>query len=158
MLTTAFSTPASSRRSSTWSISGLPATSTSGFGLRSVSGRMRVPSPAASTMAVFGMCASPGMRSDRLEDRHVDAVPAVERRQRGMRQRALQIAPHARQVAQVLRLAVAAVEAGEDAEDFRGALRSERRIDAREGGRVELLVGVAARAGVTRQKRDLHHL
>ena len=36
-------------------MSGLPATFTSGFGIVSVSGRMRVPSPAASTMAQRGV-------------------------------------------------------------------------------------------------------
>ena len=36
-------------------MSGLPATFTSGFGIVSVSGRMRVPSPAASTIAQRGM-------------------------------------------------------------------------------------------------------
>ena len=37
-----------------WSISVRPATSTSGFGVVSVIGRMRLPRPAANTMAVFG--------------------------------------------------------------------------------------------------------
>jgi hypothetical protein len=36
-------------------MSGLPATFTSGFGIVSVSGRIRVPSPAASTMAQRGV-------------------------------------------------------------------------------------------------------
>ena len=43
--------------------------------------------------------------------------------QRRMRQRALQIGPYARHVTKILRLAVAAVEPGEDAEDLGGALR-----------------------------------
>jgi len=50
---------------------------------------------------------------------------------------------------QILRLAVAAVEAGEDAEDLGGALRGERRIGHGEARRVEACVGGAARAGVT---------
>ena len=53
-VTTAVVTPTSARRSSTWSSSGLPATGTSGFGNASVRGRMRVPRPAASTMARVG--------------------------------------------------------------------------------------------------------
>src|SRR5258708_13791429 len=48
-------TPASASLSSTWSSSGLPATGTSGFGIRSVSGRMRTPRPAARTMARVGL-------------------------------------------------------------------------------------------------------
>ncbi len=53
-LTTAVSTPASASRSRMWSIRARPATSTSALGRVSVKGRMRVPSPAARTMAVFG--------------------------------------------------------------------------------------------------------
>ena len=59
----------------------------------------------------------------------------VERRQRRMRQRALQIAPYARHVTQILRLAVAHVEAREDAEDLAGALRRERDVDLDEAAR-----------------------
>ena len=62
-------------------------------------------------------------------------------RQRRMRQRALQIAPYARQMTQILRLAVAPLEPGENAEDLGGALRGERGIGAREGRRVEGRVG-----------------
>src|SRR5688572_22870747 len=43
--------PAAARRSSAWSISGLPATRTIGLGWLAVSGRIRLPSPAASTIA-----------------------------------------------------------------------------------------------------------
>ena len=53
-LTTARSTPAACSRSSMWSIRALPPTSTSALGRSLVSGRMRVPRPAASTIAVFG--------------------------------------------------------------------------------------------------------
>src|ERR1044072_6282941 len=48
-------TPASPSLSSTWSSSGRPATGISGFGIRSVSGRMRRPRPAARTMALVGL-------------------------------------------------------------------------------------------------------
>jgi hypothetical protein len=53
-LTIAVSTPAMASRSSAWSISGLPATATNGFGMRSVNGRILVPNPAAKTMALGG--------------------------------------------------------------------------------------------------------
>src|SRR6201994_2556032 len=48
-------TPASPSLSSTWSSRGRPATGTSGFGIRSVNGRMRKPRPAARTMALVGL-------------------------------------------------------------------------------------------------------
>ena len=50
-LTTTRSTPAAASRSSAWSSNALPASVSSGLAVRSVSGRMRVPSPAASIMA-----------------------------------------------------------------------------------------------------------
>src|SRR5580704_12601449 len=53
-LTTAWLTPASASLSSAWSSSARPATCTSGFGIRSVKGRMRTPRPAARTMALAG--------------------------------------------------------------------------------------------------------
>ena len=52
-LTIAVVTPTAASLSSTWSISGLPASGTSGFGMRNVKGRMRSPSPAASSIAVL---------------------------------------------------------------------------------------------------------
>ena len=54
-LTTARRTPAACSLSRPWSISALPATSISGFGVVAVSGRIRLPSPAAMIMAVSGM-------------------------------------------------------------------------------------------------------
>ena len=72
---------------------------------------------------------------------------SLQRRQRRMRQRALQIAPYPRDVSEILRLAVAPVEPREDAEDFRGALRGERGVGLDELGRVELRIGSAARCG-----------
>ena len=50
-----------------WSIMVRPAIGTSGFGRLSVTGRMRVPSPAANTMAASGM-------------RPVDAVSLIQPR------------------------------------------------------------------------------
>jgi len=47
-----------------------------------------------------------------------------------MRQRALQVAPDTRQVAQILWFAITALEAGEDAEDLGSTLRRQRGIGA----------------------------
>ena len=44
-------------------MSGLPATGTSGFGMRSVIGRMRSPRPAASTMAFMRHLPAPPTRA-----------------------------------------------------------------------------------------------
>src|SRR3981081_3942154 len=60
---------------------------------------------------------------------YVRLIPSFERAQRRVRQRPLQIAPYAREMPQVLRLAAAAVEPGEDTEDFRGGLGHQGRID-----------------------------
>ena len=118
--------------------------------MRSVSGRIRSPRPAASTIAVRGVVGIEisSLRSRRLAGvrrRHVLAVPVPQRRQRRMRQRALQIAPYPRDVSDVLRLAVAAVEPREDAEDFRSALRRKRGVEPDELGRLEIGVDLAAR-------------
>ena len=72
-----------------------------------------------------------------------------------MRQRALQVIPYARHVAQILRLAVAAVEAGEDAEDFCRALRRQRRIKLGEAGGVEFRIVLEAGADVAAEQRHL---
>src|SRR4051812_17668210 len=72
-----------------------------------------------------------------------------------MDQRTAQIAPDARQMTQVLRLAVAPVEAGENAEDLGGTLRAERHIELHEGTGVETLVGVEPRLHVAAEQRDL---
>src|SRR5450756_933107 len=50
--------PARTRFSMCEAISGLPPTSNSGLGVRSVSGRMRSPRPAASSIAIMGLCLS----------------------------------------------------------------------------------------------------
>src|SRR5262245_40492898 len=97
---------------------------------------MRVPSPPASTMARRGAMAVWGgapisilrSESDRLQRRNVLTVPFIERPHRRMRQRALQVGPYAWHVTQILRLAVAQVEAGEDAENLAGALGRERYV------------------------------
>src|SRR5581483_57689 len=131
-------------------MSGLPSTFTRGFGIASVSGRMRVPKPAASTMAVRGIVRDGAMSSfsDGLQRRHIRRVPGLQRCQGWMFQRALEIAPYARDVTQILRLAVAAIEPREDAEDLRRALRREGGIEPRELRRVECRVRRAPRAHV----------
>src|SRR6266540_7539488 len=93
-----------------------------------------------------------------LAARQVDVVPRLERRQRRVAEGALQIAADAGQMAQVLRLAVALVEAGENAEDLRGALGRERRIDHREGGEVEGGIGGPPRPYVTAEQLELELL
>ena len=62
-LTTALSTPAAASASRPRSSRVLPAIGTSGFGMVSVIGRMRLPRPAASTIAVFGHRAAHSARS-----------------------------------------------------------------------------------------------
>ena len=71
-----------------------------------------------------------------------------------MRQGAPQIIPHPRHVAQILRLVVAAVEPGENAEDLGGALRGERRIEPGECDRVEIRIDLAPRTDVAAEQRD----
>src|SRR5579864_8051944 len=102
---------------------------------------MRVPSPAADTNALFGII-SPGPTLVRfapsyIPGGHIGGIPIGEQAECRMRQRALQIVRYARHVKQVLRLAVAAVEPGENAEDFGRALRRQRRIKLGEAGGVE---------------------
>ena len=73
------------------------------------------------------------------------AVPLIQRLERGVRQRALQVAGYSGDVTQILRLAVAHVEACEDAEDLRCALRGQRDVAADEGAGIELgIVGASA--------------
>src|SRR5215207_6959192 len=145
----AVSTPASARRSSAWSISARPPTRTSGFGKVSVIGRMRWPRPAASTMAVrsedgsglMGANGSQGLRPSRRgrpQPGQVGFVPAAKFRQGGVTQVPGECGFDTRQVLQVLGLAVALVEADEDADDLRRALRPEDRVGAGEGVHVEL--------------------
>src|SRR6516165_9544003 len=111
----------------------LPATLTNGFGVRSLNGCMRVPRPAASSMARLGLGRSGSLircgRSSGGQGRHVGNIPRVERLQCGMTQRALQIGPYPRQVTQVLRLAVAHVQPCKYAEDFARALGGERHVN-----------------------------
>src|ERR1700731_5165345 len=94
-------------------------------------GRMRVPSPAANTNALFGIIA-PDPAAARfapsyIAGGHIGGIPIGEHAERRMRQRALQVIPYARHVAQILRLAVAAVEAGGESGGFCWGLARPRR-------------------------------
>src|SRR6185437_13537181 len=128
-----------------------PWTLTSGLGSVSVIGRMRVPSPAANTMAVFGTGGLIGpQRSgfrvgfDRWRakrPRQMVPIPDRERLKQRMGEIARKIAFDPRQVAQVLGLVIALVEPGEEAKDLRGALGAHCGIGDRE------FLGVKARVG-----------
>src|SRR3984893_18846443 len=96
-------------------------------------GRMRVPSPAANTNALSGIIA-PDPAAARfapsyLAGGHIGDIPIGEHAERRMRQRALQVIPYARHVAQILRLSVAAVEGGKKTEGFFCALRRQARVE-----------------------------
>src|ERR1700691_4089457 len=99
---------------------------------------MRVPNPAANTMAVFGTGGlirpqRSGLRvgiDRRWAERPRQVVPIPD--PKGLKQRmgeiAGQIALDPRQVAKVLGLFIALIESGEEAEDLGGALGSHRGI------------------------------
>src|SRR5580698_11318692 len=97
-----------------------PWTLTRGFGSVSVIGRMRVPNPAANTMAVFGTGGlirpqRSGLRVgiDRRwaeRPRQVVLIPDRKRPKQRMGEVARDVALDPRQVAQVLRLMIAFVE------------------------------------------------
>src|SRR5215468_4812892 len=72
-----------------------------------------------------------------------------------MAERALQIAPYPGQVAQILRLAVAQIEAREDPENLAGALGGERDVGLDERRAVEIRLAAAASAHVAAEQREL---
>src|SRR5580704_15992352 len=124
-----------------------------------LNGRMRVPSPAANTNALFGIIA-PDPAAARfapsyIAGGHIGGIPIGEHAERRMRQGALQVVPYAGHVTQVLRLAVATVEAGKDAEDFGRALRRQGRIKLGEAGGVEFRIVLEAGADVAAEQRYL---
>src|SRR5277367_5900711 len=134
-------------------MSARPPTLISGFGSVSVIGRIRIPSPAANTMAVLGTGGLIGGSSvkkasgigfdGRLAERprQVVLIPERKRPKQRMGEIAGQVALDPRQVAQVLGLAVPLVEAGEDAEDLGRPLGARRRISCSEALGVECGVG-----------------
>src|SRR5882672_2907750 len=112
---------------------------------------MRVPNPAANTMAVFGTgrLIRPQQSIFRVgfdrrwaeRPRKVIAIPDRERLKQRVREIARQIALDPRQVAQVLRLVIALVEPGEEAKDLCGALGAHRGIGGGEALGVEGWIG-----------------
>src|SRR5690242_14682453 len=90
--------------------------------------------------------------------RYMLLVPAGEAREGRMPQRTLQIAEHARQVAKILRLAVALVEPRENTQDFGRTLHGERRIKLGELRHVEGLVGDGTRPHITADQVEFQPL
>src|SRR6185437_7468666 len=139
----------------------LPRISTSGLGSVSVIGRIRVPSPAANTMAVLGtglIGASAVLTSEigfggkgTQRPRQVILIPERERLKQRMGEVALEVALDPRQVAQVVWLAVALVQSCEEAEDLGCALRAHRRIG---GGET---LGIERRIGARPPAARRHH-
>src|SRR5690349_5807095 len=143
----------------------LPRISTSGLGSVSVIGRIRVPSPAANTMAVLGtglIGASAVLTSGigfggkgTQRPRQVILIPERERLKQRMGEVALEVALDPRQVAQVIRLAVALVESGEETENLCRALRAQRRIGGGETLGIERRVGCGPAAHVEGRQTHL---
>src|ERR1700722_5550443 len=113
-------------------------TLTSGLGSVSVIGRIRVPNPAANTMAVFGTGRLIGPQQSlfgvgldrRRAKRPGKGIPIPDRKRlkQRMGEVAREVTLDPRQVAQVLRLMIAFVESGEQAKNLGGALRAHRGI------------------------------
>src|SRR4029077_1492916 len=124
-----------------------PWTLTSGFGSVSVIGRIRVPSPAANTMAVFGTGRLIGPQRSGIRvgiDRRwaerpgkVVLIPDRKRPKQRMGEVAREVTLDPRQVAKVLGLFVALIEPGEQAKNLRGALGAHRGIGGGEALGVE---------------------
>src|ERR1700684_1289816 len=112
---------------------------------------MRVPNPAANTMAVFGTERLIGSRRSGLRvgidrrwakrPRQVVLIPDRKRPKQWMGEVAREVTLDPRQVAQILRLMIAFVEAGEQAKNLGGALGSRRGIGGSEALGVEGWIG-----------------
>src|SRR5450830_515706 len=116
--------PALTRLRMCQTISGRPRTFSSGLGVVSVSGRMRSPRPAANIIA-FMRPASEGVADLRLAV--FQQVQQLDQRTQVLvaAGRLAHVVHHGRQVVQVLRLAVAVVEAAEQAENLQVALQAD---------------------------------
>src|SRR5215831_3549987 len=144
-LMTARVMPATARRSSTWSRSGLPCTGTSGLGRPLSAGAMRVPSPAHRTIAVFSEPAIPQIpRPSSLRQlvvaqlrREMAIVPCCQCCEGGRPQVPLEISPGARDVLQVVWLAVALEQTQPQPQEAGVSLSAEVGIGRGEGGAVE---------------------
>src|SRR5271170_6334828 len=134
-------------------MSARPPTLISGFGSVSVIGRIRIPRPAANTMAVLGTGGLIGGSSvkkasgigfdGRLAERprQVVLIPERKRPKQRMGEIAGQVALDPRQMPQIFGLAVPLVEPGEDAENLGCPLRAHSRIGGGEARGVEGGVG-----------------
>jgi hypothetical protein len=126
-LTTARAIPASASRSSAWSISGLPATRTSGLGSVSVSGRMRVPSPAAMTIAESETSGFMDLAAAAIAQVSAECWRRTTRRTGASAgcARSRSIAAHTRGIIAGSAACRRAATAGEDADDLGVPLRAE---------------------------------
>src|SRR6267142_4331695 len=93
--------------------------------------------------------------SDRLQRRHMLAIPLFEDRLGRVGERALQIAPYARHMSQILRLAVASIEPGENAQDLAGTLGCECDVALDEGRPVKFGLSGPAALDVAAKQRQL---
>src|SRR5215471_19492708 len=112
----------------------------SGLGMWSVSGFMRTPKPAASTIARPGTAVRGRFRSPVNGESgrgHMIVVPCFQWLEGWMRQRSAQIPPQPRLMLKILRLAVTLGEAREDANHFGRTLSTEHGILLEEGVEIE---------------------
>src|SRR6476469_3217786 len=115
--------PARTRFRICQTISGRPRTFSSGLGQVSVRGRIRSPRPAARIIAFIGAPVSEGVAYLRRL-----VLELVEQAHQRLEHRVAvaglaHVVAHRRQVAQVVGLAVAVVQAAENAEDFQVAMQ-----------------------------------
>src|SRR5450432_2044650 len=121
-LMTICANPAATRRSICQTMSGLPPTSSSGFGIVSDKGRMRSPRPAARIIAIMS-------RSEAVADRGLFRLELVEQAQQRRQlvvagARIAQIAHDPRHFLEVRVFAVAIMEARKDAQYLELALHA----------------------------------
>ena len=90
-----------------------------------------------------------------IQSRHMGNIPGIERFQGRVTERALQISPYPRHVTQVLRLAVAQIEAREDAENLAGALRGKRDVGLDERSGIEIGGGLPPASHVAAEEGKL---
>src|SRR5258707_945203 len=98
------------------------------------------------------------MKSERVQSRNVRAIPGIQRSERRVSKRSLQIVPYTWHMSQILRFAVAHVQARKDAENLAGALSCERHIGSNEVRRVELGIAGAPSAYIAPEQRDFDRL
>ena len=114
---------------------------------------MRVPNPAANTIAVFGMPKSPPAPQSkaglpRMSAGRCYVEPGVKALNRGMRKTPLQIFRNTRDVSEIVIFAVPFGEPCENPEDLAIALRTEDRIGGCETCFVETGISCGTRATV----------